>query len=300
MKDKEQLLSEISAVCSARANEPMSLHTSFRVGGPADVFAEPDNVCELMKVLEILKDSGVPHVTLGNGTNVIVRDEGYRGVIVRPGKGFATAAVDGLEIRAGAALSMAALSRRAADASIGGFEALSGIPGTVGGAVRMNAGAYGVSVSDVLKSVTYVDGEGLKTIGAADAKLSYRHSVFCEIGGAVIVEAVFEGKCTRPREEIIAAAEGFNERRRNSQPLEYFSAGSTFKRPKDGYASKIIDECGLKGLKIGGAEVSEKHAGFVINKGGATAADVLALIKRIQEIVLEKKGVLLEPEVVIL
>lgn len=300
MNDKEQLLSEISAVCSARANEPMSLHTSFRVGGPADVFAEPDNVCELMKVLEILKDSGVPHVTLGNGTNVIVRDEGYRGVIVRPGKGFATAAVDGLEIRAGAALSMAALSRRAADASIGGFEELSGIPGTVGGAVRMNAGAYGVSVSDVLKSVTYVDGEGLKTIGAADAKLSYRHSVFCEIGGAVIVEVVFEGKCTRPREEIIAAAEGFNERRRNSQPLEYFSAGSTFKRPKDGYASKIIDECGLKGLKIGGAEVSEKHAGFVINKGGATAADVLALIKRIQEIVLEKKGVLLEPEVVIL
>ena len=300
MKNREALLNEIAAVCSARADEPMTPHTSFRVGGPADIFAEPENAAQLAKVIEILKAAGVPYFTLGNGTNVLVRDAGVRGAVIKIGKGFSYSSVDGLVIKAGAGLTLAALARRAAEECIGGFEELSGIPGTVGGAVRMNAGAYGVSVSDVLKSVTYVENGELKTVDAEAAELSYRSSIFCGMKDAVIVEAVFEGKEFRKKEDIIAACEGYNERRRNSQPLEFFSAGSTFKRPKDGYASRLIDECGLKGTKVGGAEVSEKHAGFVINRGGATAADLLALMKIIQETVLEKKGVLLEPEVVIL
>ncbi len=300
MKDRNAVFKEIASVCSAKAGEPMAPHTSFRVGGPADIFAEPENTEQLSAVLAIVKREGIPFVTIGNGTNLLVRDEGYRGAVIKIAKGFSASSIKGLTVKAGAGMTLAALARRAAEASIGGFEELSGIPGTVGGAVRMNAGAYGVSVSDLLKSVTYLlDGQVI-TKDAAFAELSYRHSIFCEMKDAVILEAVFEGKEIRKKEDIIAACEGYNERRRSSQPLEYFSAGSTFKRPKEGYASKLIDECGLKGFKVGGAEVSEKHAGFVINKGEATAEDILAVMEKVRETVLEKKGILLEPEVVIL
>ncbi|MBP5311613.1 MAG: UDP-N-acetylmuramate dehydrogenase [Clostridia bacterium] len=299
MDRQNDLLNRISEICEAKADEPMSLHTSFKIGGPADIFAEPRSTEELVSLLTFLQGVNEPFIVIGNGTNLLVRDEGFRGTVIKIGKGFSDFSVDGLVVKAGAGMTLAALAKRAGDASVSGFEELSGIPGTVGGAVRMNAGAYGVSVSDLLVSVTYFDGEKLKTISDDEADLSYRHSIFCDIKNAVIVEAVFEGRCFRPKEEIAAAQAEYNERRRNSQPLDFPSAGSTFKRPASGYASRLIDECGLKGCRVGGAEVSQKHAGFVINTGGATACDVLALMEKVEATVLEKTGVELEPEIVI-
>lgn len=296
----ERSLEHLNCINVIRFAEPMSGHTSFRAGGIADAFAEPGNREELAEIIAAAEALGVPYFIMGNGTNVLVRDEGYRGIIIKLGDGFRACEVNGLTVKAGAGASLSAMAKRAAEESVSGFEELSGIPGTVGGAVRMNAGAYGVSISDVIKEIYYLEDGECKVMDASDDCFSYRYSVFCDKPGAVILGALFEGKDIKSKDLIVSSMNGYTQKRKASQPLEFPSAGSTFKRPKEGYASRLIDECGLKGLGVGGAKVSEKHAGFIINCGGATAGDILALMKKVRDIVYAEKGVELEPEIVIL
>ena len=291
-------------------NEPLSAHCTFKIGGPADVFVQPETEEQLCRVIALCKACDVKYYLLGNGSNILFEDAGYRGVVVdttalKMGIGFLeNVSHPGAEpgavydaVIAGAGLKLSALCKAALDSSLTGLEFAYGIPGTVGGAVYMNAGAYGGELRDVLTEVTFLDEAGeYRTLPAAALELSYRHSIFEERPGCVIVEAVLTLTPGYPA-AIRAAMEDYMSRRREKQPLEYGSAGSTFKRPVGNYASALVDQCGLKGLSVGGAEVSQKHAGFIINRGGATAADVRQLIAEVQRIVREKTGYTLECEI---
>ena len=274
---------------------PLDKYTTLRVGGPADYFAEPASETELIILLDAAKEAGLPVLLMGNGSNLLVRDGGFRGLVIRLGKAFSR--IDpwegGLYAQAGALLSM--LACQAAESALTGLEFAQGIPGTVGGGVYMNAGAYGGELGSRIESVTILDRGAVRRIPGVEMRFGYRHSRAMEEGW-IVLGARFRLEKGR-REQIDAAMHDFSTRRKEKQPLNYPSAGSFFKRPAGHFAGALIEGAGLKGRSVGGAQVSEKHAGFLINTGGATAADFLKLMMQVQETVQSAYGVALEPEV---
>lgn len=279
-----------------RKNEPMSAHTTFRVGGPADLYAEPESPEDLQELILVSKGEGKSYAVIGNGSNLLVGDQGYRGTVIALGKNVSGIRVEGTCITAEAGALLSVVSAAAQKEGLSGMECLSGIPGSVGGALVMNAGAYGGEIKDILVSAKILEADGtVSEVPAAELELDYRRSNIPSLGRTVL-SAEFSLQAGDP-EKIAAKMKELNGRRKEKQPLEFPSAGSTFKRPEGYFAGKLIEDAGLRGFAVGGAMVSEKHCGFVINRGDATAGDILALIREIQRRVLENSGVLLEPEV---
>ncbi len=279
--------------------EPMAGHTTFRVGGPAEVLVSVEKRGQLEKVIRYLNLAGWPYFLLGKGSNLLVGDRGYRGVIITLAGEFSEVRVEGDRVTAGAAASLSQAARAAMEDGLTGLEFASGIPGSVGGGVRMNAGAYGGEMSQIVESVQvmYTDGNVL-TLNQETMEFGYRSSVLRD--RPYVVTEVCMKLEKGVREEIADRMNDLASRRREKQPLEYASAGSTFKRPEGNFAGKLIMESGLAGARVGGAKVSEKHCGFVINDGTATAADVAALISKVVDTVKERSGIRLEPEVIFL
>ena len=278
-----------------RTEEPMSKHTTFRIGGAAEVFAAPD-ARELPQLLAMAKGADVPVTVIGNGSNLLVGARGIAGLVIEIGERMSEVRIEGTTLVAGAGALLSKAAQTAAAAGLGGLEFAAGIPGSVGGAVVMNAGAYGGEMKDVLQSVKVLTEEGeLLSLAAAELELGYRHSCVPE-RKYIVVEATME-LSAKPEEEIRACMAELRAKRAEKQPLEYPSAGSTFKRPEGYFAGKLIMDAGLRGYTVGGAQVSEKHCGFVINKGGATAADVRQLMQDVHDRVKEQFDVELEPEV---
>ena len=276
--------------------EPMTRRTTFGIGGPA-LLLRPRSRAELQAAMTLCREAGEEPFILGRGSNLLVSDSGISRPVIQLDGDFTAITREGNTLRCGAGASLIAVCRAAAENSLSGIEWGYGIPGSLGGGVYMNAGAYGGELRDVLTEVTFLDEAGeYRTLPAAELSLSYRHSIFEDRPGTVIVGAVLTLTPGDPA-AIRAAMEDYMSRRREKQPLEYGSAGSTFKRPVGNYASALVDQCGLKGLSVGGAEISRKHAGFIINRGGATAADVRELIAEVQRIVREKTGYTLECEI---
>jgi UDP-N-acetylmuramate dehydrogenase len=295
-RGRDSIITALSACGAVRRGEPLSAHTSFRTGGAANIFAEPNSEDGLISALRILKRADVEPFILGNGTNVLFADEGFDGVIICIGAALSEINICGetLTVQAGARLSE--IAGAAAKAELSGFEALSGIPGTVGGAVFMNAGAYGHEIKDTVVSVRAYDaalGE-IREYDSGKLDLDYRSSRF-QRGGEIILSAKFR-LAHRAEDEIRADMSNYARLRREKQPIELPSAGSFFKRPEGYYAGALIEEAGLKGASEGGAQVSPKHAGFIVNTGGATTDDILRLMKRVQDTVRERSGIALEPE----
>lgn len=293
MFDKKGLI-EISE--NVIFDEPMSAHTSFKIGGNADAFASVADIDEIRALIKYCKNKAIPYMIMGNGTNMLVSDKGIRGLVIQVGSGMQNYNIDGETVYAQAGILMSVLSKKILKAELTGFETLSGIPGTLGGGIYMNAGAYGGEIRDIVDEVTYINFNGeVKTVKNKDIGFSYRHSMF-EDEKCVILSAVLKLKKGNAA-MIKSAMDDYNKRRSDKQPLNMPSAGSTFKRPKGYFAGKLIEESGLVGYTVGGAQVSEKHAGFVVNSGGASAKDVLELVDHIQKTVNEKFGVKLEPEI---
>ena len=289
-------LAEILPEERIKTEEPMQMHTTFRVGGPADYFLMPQTPQEVQKVVSLCKEEGMPFYVIGNGSNLLVSDQGYRGVILQLYRNMSRIQVEGTVIRAQAGALLSAIAARAYENHLTGFEFAAGIPGTIGGATVMNAGAYGGEMKDVLLRVTVLSPEGeLLSIVKEEMELGYRTSVISK-KGYITLEAEI-GLSPGKQEEIKARMDDLRIRRTTKQPLEYPSAGSTFKRPEGYFAGKLIQDCGLAGYQVGGAQVSEKHCGFVINKEHATAADIDALMRQVSAKVKEQFGVTLEPEV---
>ncbi len=288
-------LAELAPELEIRFGEPMKNHTSFRVGGPAAALLLPKSVSELRAAASFLRREGIKHYVMGNGTNLLFPDEGYDGAVVKTA-GVSAAEREGETlICAECGASMASVAVLARRACLAGFEFAHGIPGSVGGGVFMNAGAYGGEMAEVVSSAVWLDKDGREHESAgAELGFAYRHSNFTEAD--LILSARIR---LRPGdgEAIAARMAELSEKRRASQPLDKPSAGSAFKRPKTGYAAALIDEAGLKGFRVGGAQVSEKHAGFVINAGGATAEDIIRLMDEVRAVVLKNSGVELEPEI---
>ena len=279
-----------------KQDEPMREHTTFRIGGNARRFACPRSVEELTGLLSLAEEAGIPFLVVGNGSNLLVSDNGIDKLVIHTGAMDQMQLLEGERILAAAGVSLARLAVFAKNHALTGLEFSHGIPGSLGGAVCMNAGAYGGEMSQVITEVTaWLPGKGVCTLTAQQADLSYRHSYFSDHEG-VVLSALMQLK-TGSEDEIRAEMEDLIRRRREKQPLEYPSAGSTFKRPEGHFAGALIEQCGLKGVSVGGAEVSVKHAGFVINKGGASCSDVLQLIEKIRATVLEQTGVSLESEI---
>ena len=278
-------------------NAPMSKYTSFKTGGNARVLIIPESAETLADLVKLCKKQGVKPLVIGNGSNLLVTDKGIDGVVIKIGSQMSSIELIGEDtVVCGAGAQLKSLCSFMLEHSLSGLEFAYGIPGTLGGAVYMNAGAYGGEIKDVLVSCTHIDSDGNIGELSGDAlSLGYRRSAYTD-NGFTVVSAVLKLKKGNA-DEIKAAMDDKLSRRRDKQPLEFPSAGSTFKRPEGYFAGALIEECGLKGFTVGGAQVSEKHAGFVINKGGATSDDILKLIEHIQKTVYEKCGVLLEPEV---
>ena len=275
--------------------EPMSRHTTFRIGGPSRVFACPGDERDLAALLLFCTEEGIPYALLGNGSNLLVSDRGFGGVIISM-ENWDSLHIEGNRMRAGAGVLLPRLSREAQAASLAGLAFACGIPGTIGGALVMNAGAYGREMKDVVRRVKVMTRDGqVKTLEAEALGLGYRTSLI-PAKGYVVLEAELE-LMPGDSQEIRAEMESLSAKRREKQPLEYPSAGSTFKRPTGYFAGKLIDDAGLRGLRVGDAQVSEKHCGFVVNRGNATAADVLSLCAQVRERVREAFGVELELEV---
>lgn len=278
-----------------RTEEPMSKHTTFRIGGAAEVFAAPD-ARELPQLLAMAKGADVPVTVIGNGSNLLVGDRGIAGLVIEIGERMSEVRIEGTILVAGAGALLSKAAQTAAAAGLGDLEFAAGIPGSVGGAVVMNAGAYGGEMKDVLQSVKVLTEEGeLLILTTEELELGYRHSCVPE-RKYIVVEATME-LSAKPEEEIRACMAELRAKRIEKQPLEYPSAGSTFKRPEGYFAGKLIMDSGLRGYTVGGAQVSEKHCGFVINKGDATAADVRQLMQDVHDRVKEQFDVELEPEV---
>lgn len=276
-------------------DESMSRHTTFRIGGPADYFVCPDRE-QIAAVLAVAKKCGMAITVIGNGSNLLVGDKGIRGLVVEIGSAMNQIMVDKNHITAGAGALLSQVAAKAAAAELGGMEFAAGIPGSVGGAVTMNAGAYGGEMKDILRTVTVLTPEGeLKTLDVSEMDLSYRHSCVPE-QQYIVLEAEIE-LGYKPEEEIRAQMEELRNKRIEKQPLEYPSAGSTFKRPEGYFAGKLIMDAGLRGYRVGDAQVSEKHCGFVINRKNASAQEVRQLMQDVQDKVKAQFGVMLEPEV---
>lgn len=277
-------------------DEPMSRHTTFRIGGPADYFLTPSSVQEVKEILCICKEENLPYFILGNGSNLLVSDTGYRGVIIQLYRNFNEITVEGTKIRACAGALLSGIAAAAKNESLTGFEFAGGIPGTIGGAVVMNAGAYGGEMKDILEEATVMTKDGeIRHIPVGELEMGYRTSVV-KTAGYIVLDALITLQ-KGDMEAIKARMKELTEQRTSKQPLEYPSAGSTFKRPEGYFAGKLIMDAGLRGYQVGGAQVSEKHCGFVINIGTATAADVRALINDVIKKVQDQFGVTLEPEV---
>ncbi len=278
-----------------RENEKMARHTTMRVGGPADLLVEPDGEAQLASAFQIARALGVPYMVLGGGSNLIVRDRGVRGMVVKLSDRMGGMSIEGNRVTAQAGARLSGVAGAAQKAGLGGFEFAAGIPGTVGGAVLMNAGAYGGEIKDVLVSAKVLEDGAVRVYDNTELEFGYRASRVMKSGG-VIVEAVFELIPDAP-EEIARRMADLAARRRDKQPLNFPSSGSTFKRPEGHFAGALIENAGFKGFALGGAKVSEKHAGFVVNHQDATAADVTALIEQVRAAVYAHSGVTLELEV---
>ena len=294
MEQLKQLLT--AAGIAYKENEPLAAHCTFKIGGPARLFVQPVDRAQLCRAVALCKAQGVRYYLLGNGSNILFADEGYNGAVLDVSSMQDAVEVHGTQLTAGAGVRLSALCKTALEHGLTGLEFAYGIPGTVGGAVYMNAGAYGGEMKDVLVRCTHIDGDGkLGQLAGEDLHLSYRHSAYYD-NGCIITGLELRLQPGDPA-EIKAKMDDLISRRREKQPIEYPSAGSTFKRPPGHFAGALIDQCGLRGTSVGGARVSEKHAGFVINTGGATCADVLALCRQCREKVLAETGVELEMEI---
>ena len=295
-------LQDIFAGCTQRPlllAEPMTKHTSFHIGGPAELMAQPQSEAELQSLLLKAAEAAVPVTLVGNGSNLLVRDKGIRGLVIKLGSMLRDIRVSGNVLTFGSGVSLAQASKKAAELGLSGMEFAVGIPGSIGGAVYMNAGAYDGEMSKVVKSVRVMDASGeVSELSAGELDFGYRHSALQ--GSGKIVTSVTVELAAGDKQAIAEKMADFSNRRITKQPLELPSAGSMFKRPPGYFAGTLIDQTGLKGYTVGGAQVSTKHAGFVVNIGGATAADVLQLISDVQEKVFAAHGVHLEPEVLVL
>lgn len=280
-----------------RINEPMNIHTSFKIGGNADCFCEIQNNNELSKLILVCSQYNIPYLVVGLGSNLLVSDEGIRGVVIKLDGIFGEVKIENeTTIYCGAGVSLAKLCNFAAQNSLSGLEFAWGIPGSVGGAIYMNAGAYGGEIKDVVLSSNYMKSNGeIFMRKGNENEFSYRHSYYSN-KDYIITEARFH-LLPHSKEKIYKKMNETIKKRKEKQPLNYPSAGSTFKRPKDFFAAALIEECGLKGYSVGGAQVSEKHSGFIINKGGATAKDVCELVSYVKKVVKEKKGINLDTEI---
>lgn len=279
-------------------DEPMHKHTTWKIGGPADCLLVPQTKEQLAEALKIIHRHGVPWTVLGKGSNTLVADKGIRGVVIKLGDGFNDVHFDGEHVHAGGSFSFVSLAMLSAKRGLTGLEFAGGIPGSVGGAVYMNAGAHGSDVSRILTSAEVVLESGeIAVLTAEDMQFSYRHSILQERRG-IVVSASFR-LAHGDRKEISAALASYKDRRMKTQPLKERCAGSVFRNPPNHYAAQLIEQCGLKGKRIGGAEVSKLHANFIVNTGNAKAEDVLTLIKHIQATVNEQHGIRLVPEVLV-
>ena len=295
--------SKIVGEDNLKIDEPMSKHSSFRVGGPAELFLEVDSVQKLQAILEVNKELKLPITVIGNGTNILVKDKGVKGMVIKyVAKGISKATLDNdtFAITADAGLPNAALANELLKDSLTGFEFAASIPGTIGGAIYMNAGAFGGEMENIVSEVTYLDLDDLaiyKSDGD-DCDFGYRHSKFENMNTVILSATMVFSKGNK--DEIKRTMDAYLEKRLETQPYDKPNAGSTFKRGDGFITAMLIDEAGLKGHTIGGAQVSEKHAGFIVNTGNATAKDILDLIKYVQKQVMEKYGKVIEPEVRIL
>ena len=293
-----ELISKIEqAEIEYKLAEPMKNHTTFKIGGNAEIFLTPASYEECAQAIKICKNAGEDYIVIGKGSNLLVNDDGIDGVVICISKLMSNMELmdnDTIYCQSGA--SLASVCNFALENSLTGLEFAYGIPGNIGGAVSMNAGAYGGEMKDIVISCDYIDDEGaLKTISKQELDFSYRQSFFSDKNFCIVGATLKLGKGNK--EVIRKAMDELLGRRKEKQPLEFPSAGSTFKRPEGSYASLLIDECGLKGYSVGDAQVSEKHAGFVINRGNASCIDVVKLMSDVKEIVFEKTGYVLEPEV---
>ena len=278
-------------------NEPMKKHTSFKIGGPAECFIKAQKIEEIQEILKLVKENNIPLKIIGNGSNLLVKDEGIKGIVLKID--IKKIEIQGNNVTVGSGVKLGELAPKLLREELAGFEFASGIPGTIGGAIRMNAGAHGSEMKDIVKTVTYMDRDGkMHKIKNEEAKFEYRNSRFSKEDN-VILETELELEKGN-KEEIQAKMTEYANFRKEKQPIEYPSAGSTFKRGADFITAKLIDECGLKGFQIGGAQISEKHAGFIINKENATAEDVIKLIEYTKEQVYNKFGKKIELEVEII
>ena len=299
MQNKNEWIRKLGEQVEILVAEPMKNHTTFRIGGPADALALPKTPEEVAEVVRFCHEHAQPYYVLGNGSNLLVSDEGYRGLVLQLYRNFNDIQVNGETITVQSGAMLAAVARTAYQTGLTGLEFASGIPGTIGGAVVMNAGAYGGEMKNVLKEVTVLTKEGeVLVIPAKALELGYRTSVIPK-NGWIVLGAVLRLK-KGDQEQILARMEELKEQRITKQPLDLPSAGSTFKRPEGYFAGKLIMDAGLRGFTVGGAQVSEKHCGFVVNRGNATAADVWELICEVKRRVKEMTGVELEPEVKLL
>lgn len=301
MLDLDKQLQEIVNKNNFLKNEPMSKHTSFKIGGNADYFIKVTDVDELKKVLEFAKQNNIPITIVGNGTNLLVKEGGIRGIVIKLELNNFKIKKNSndIDITVEAGMTLASLSSIALKEEITGLEFLSGIPGTIGGAIRMNAGAYGSEMKDIVQKTRYMTYDGkIKTLNLKEHEFEYRNSIFSRLD-VIIIDTTIKVK-KGIREQIENKINEYNISRRNSQPLEYPNAGSTFKRKEGVITAKLIDECGLKGFSIGDAEVSTKHAGFIINKGKATASDVLDLVEHIKKEIKNKYDLDIELEILVL
>ena len=291
----ERLISVISEE-RVLLSEPMKKHTTFRIGGPADYFLMPQSEKEAADAVAVCREERVPYSIVGNGSNLLVSDSGYRGVVIQLYKEMSRVQTEGTHIYAQAGASLAKVAAAAMEAGLAGFEFAAGIPGTLGGACVMNAGAYGGEMKDVLANVTVLDESGrIRKLAGSELELGYRTSIIAKKGYIVLGAEI---ELTRGNlDEIRGLMNELRDKRVSKQPLEYPSAGSTFKRPEGYFAGKLIQDAGLRGFRVGGAMVSEKHCGFVINAGEATAAEVDSLMKQVAERVRAQFDVALEPEV---
>ena len=289
-------LAGITGEKNVMLNEPMKNHTSFRTGGEADIFVSPDSIKSLKDVIKLFRENDIPFYIFGNGSNMLVSDRGIEGAVIHIGNGFSSIEVKENKITSGAGAILSAVSNAALENSLTGFEFASGIPGSFGGAVFMNAGAYGSEIKNVIKSVLVLNENlELEELSKDRLELGYRSSIFQKnnyiiLGGTIELE-------TGNKDNILSEMNELNAKRREKQPLNFASAGSTFKRPAGYFAGKLIEDSGLKGKTIGGAQVSEKHAGFIVNTGTATTDDIINLMDFCKKTVYEKFGVMIEPEV---
>lgn len=292
----ETCLYNVVDAAKIQKDEPMKKHTTFRIGGPADYFIMPSNEKELAEAVRVCRKFLIPIYIVGNGSNLLVSDQGYEGVIIQIYKQMNQVEITENKIHAQAGALLSMIANRAMEAELTGFEFAAGIPGTLGGACVMNAGAYGGEMKDVLETVTVLTRDGdVKTLTKDELELGYRTSVIAK-KDYIVLSAVIRLENGK-KEEIKAVMDDLKEKRITKQPLEYPSAGSTFKRPEGYFAGELIQDAGLRGFQVGGAQVSEKHCGFVVNKDQATAADVMNLMNQVSDKVYEMSGVRLEPEV---